>query len=229
MHYNAGSEPEAPEAPDSGAMRTSRPINPQFPLSTLNSQLSTLQDWRLIGEALGGYLLVELPEELALIDKHAAHERILFNRLKASAGQPMAQTLLAPLTVPLAPADASLLLENVKFLSDMGFALEEFGGGMLAVREAPADVEISGIPALLGEIAARMREGRRDPRPQLFDDILHLVACKAAVKLGRGGSPEEAEALVRQVMEEATLRHCPHGRPVCVILSRRDIERQFKR
>jgi DNA mismatch repair protein MutL len=185
--------------------------------------------FRFIGEVLGGYLLAETSDGLALIDKHAAHERILFNRLKTQAGSPMAQTLITPLTVPMPPVEASQLLEHAELLSGMGFTVESFGGDTLAVRAAPADVEISDIPVLLGEIAARLREGKRDPAPQLFDGLLHLVACKAAVKVGRNSRPEEAETLVRQVMDDPNLRHCPHGRPVCVVLSRGDIERQFKR
>jgi DNA mismatch repair protein MutL len=185
--------------------------------------------WRYIGEALGGYLLAELPDGLALIDKHAAHERIIFNRLKAEWQRPMAQLLLSPLTVLLPAVEAQSLLARADWLAGMGFALEEFGGGALAVREAPADVDAEDIPALLGELAARLREGRRDPAPRLTDDLLHLVACKAAVKLGRASHPAEAQALVQQVLSDPELRHCPHGRPVCVVIPRRELEKQFRR
>ena len=218
LAYDAGVRPAVPVEQPVAEARAKESEPPPFE-----------QDWRYIGEVLGGYLLAETGDGLAMIDKHAAHERILFNRLKASAAHPMAQALIAPLTVSLPPVEASLLLEHATLLSGMGFSVEGFGGETLVVRETPADVDTGDIPALLGEIAARLREGRRDPEPQIFDDVLHMVACKAAVKVGRNAHPEEGLNLVRMVLEDPSLRHCPHGRPVCVILSRGDIERQFKR
>ena len=183
---------------------------------------------RFIGEALGGYLIVETGEGLAIIDKHAAHERILYNKLKASAGNPSAQILLSPMTVTLSPADSSILLESADVLSDTGFSLEDFDGA-LVVREAPAEVDLGDIPALLGEMAAKLREGRRDPRPRLLDNVQYLVACKAAIKLGKQSPASESEALARRVLDDPNLRHCPHGRPICVVFSRAAIQRAFGR
>ncbi len=185
--------------------------------------------WRYIGEALGGYLLVEEEGSLVLIDKHAAHERIIFNRLSASLKSPMAQMLISPLVVTLPPVELAALLSHEELLTGLGFSAEDFGDGTLVVREAPADMDMDDLPALLGEIAARLREGRRDSAPQVRDDVLHLVACKAAIKLGRSSHRQEAEALVRLVMTDPEVRHCPHGRPVAVALSRAAIDRQFKR
>ncbi|MCL2747642.1 MAG: DNA mismatch repair endonuclease MutL [Oscillospiraceae bacterium] len=207
------------------------PYDDAPPYTGTSPNVAAPPPWRLVGEALGGYLIVETDEGLAIIDKHAAHERILFDRLKASPEKPMTQLLLSPLTVPLPSAEMSALLEHTDMLSATGFTAEEFGGGTLVVREVPSDVDLCDIPALLGEIAACLLEGRRDPTPRLFEDVLRRVACKAAVKLGRHarGSEAEAEALARQVMEDKDLRHCPHGRPVCVVLSRGMIEKQFRR
>ncbi len=213
LAYNAPVSPEAVPSPALQTMPT----------------LASVRGWRYIGEALGGFLLVELPDELVMIDKHAAHERILFNRLKASLHTPMAQVLMTPLVVSLPPADVVLLLEQVSLLAGMGFSVEEFGDGVIALREAPSDVDMEDLPVLLGEISTRLREGRRDPAPQMQDDLLHLVACKAAIKLGRMSQRQEAESLVALVMDDPEVRHCPHGRPVTLSLSRSNIERQFKR
>ena len=210
---------------------------PDYNIDPTGSQLSSHSSLptphssflKYIGEALGGYLLVEIDEGLALIDKHAAHERILFDRLKAQAEKPMAQILMAPLTLSFSTVESSVLLDNKDLLTDTGFSVEEFDGCTLIVREAPADVDMGDIPALLSEMAVCLIEGRRASRPQVFDDILHLVACKAAVKLGGRTAPTEAEALAQQVLRDPNLRHCPHGRPVCVILTQGMIEKQFKR
>jgi DNA mismatch repair protein MutL len=187
------------------------------------------QPWRYVGEVLSGYLVVEEADGIVLIDKHAAHERIRYNQLKENQSETMAQVLLTPLVVTLPPALSALLLTNTESLADMGFNLEEFGNNSIIVREAPTDVDIDGIQALLGEIAERLREGRKDASPQLFDDIMHMIACHSAIRLGHRSQPEEAEALASLVMGDASLRHCPHGRPISVSLSRKDITRQFKR
>ncbi|MDR0381041.1 MAG: DNA mismatch repair endonuclease MutL [Oscillospiraceae bacterium] len=185
--------------------------------------------WRFVGEVMDGVLIVEETDGILLIDKHAAHERIVFNRLKERRTAQMAQVLLTPLVLTPPPAAAAVLLEHAEMLSEMGFLLEDFGDGALLVREAPADVDAAALPALLDEVSERLREGRRDSAPRLFDDILHMVACRSAVKLGRRSHPGEAEALAAQVAEDPALRHCPHGRPVAVSISRADMMRQFKR
>jgi DNA mismatch repair protein MutL len=175
---------------------------------------------------MAGYLLVETPDALWIIDKHAAHERILFNRLKAGEHPFLSQQLMVPRTVVLTQPELDILLEERAFLEGIGFEADVSGPGVLAVRAAPGDVDESDIPALLSEVAALLLSGRR---PDLRDSALQTIACKAAVKLGRSSQREDMERLARMVMETPDLRHCPHGRPVAMRLTRSDLGRQFGR
>ncbi len=184
--------------------------------------------WRTIGSALGGYLLVEIGESLVLIDQHAAHERILFNRLSEERNAPMAQTLLAPVTVTPPTLDLAVLLEQAELLRGVGFELDAFGGQTLIVRAAPSGIAAEDIPALLSELAESLRMGVRQGI-NVREGLLDTIACKAAVKLHDRLNPAETEALVARVMTDNSLRHCPHGRPVSITLTRGQIEKQFKR
>ncbi|MDR0325862.1 MAG: DNA mismatch repair endonuclease MutL [Oscillospiraceae bacterium] len=182
--------------------------------------------WRLIGEVMSGYLLVETPEALWIIDKHAAHERVIFNRLKAGERPFLSQQLLVPRAVALSGPELDILTGERAFLEEAGFDIDVMGPGALAVRAAPGDVDESDIPALLSEIASLLLSGRR---PDLRDEAMQMVACKAAVKLGRSSQREDMERLAGLVMETPDLRHCPHGRPVAMRLTRSDLGRQFGR
>jgi DNA mismatch repair protein MutL len=182
--------------------------------------------WRLIGEAMAGYLLVETPDALWIIDKHAAHERLLFNQLKEGKRPFLSQRLMMPKTVTLSQPEIDALMEEQAFLEEAGFELDIIGPSALAVRAAPGDVDESSIPALLSEIAALLQKGRR---PDLKEEAMRSVACKAAVKLGRSSMREDMERLAGLVMETPDLRHCPHGRPVAMRLTRGDLGRQFGR
>ena len=184
------------------------------------------QTWRYIGQAMGGFLLVESPECLWIIDKHAAHERLLYNKLKEAPQEVMSQRLLTPQIVSLSAPECDALLSEREFLSNAGFELDSFGPGTLAVRSGPFDVDAGDIPALLSELAALLRDKRR---PDVRDEALHTIACKAAVKLGRSSSDEDMRQLARLVMETPDLRHCPHGRPVAIRLTRGQLSRQFGR
>jgi DNA mismatch repair protein MutL len=182
--------------------------------------------YRLIGEAMAGYLLVETPDALWIIDKHAAHERLLFNRLKEGERPFLSQRLLTPKAVTLSQSELDVLIEERVFLEEAGFEVDVIGPSALAVRAAPGDVDESDIPALLTEIAAHLQKGRL---PDLKEEAMRSVACKAAVKLGRSSLREDMERLAKLVMETPDLRHCPHGRPVAMRLTRSDLGKQFGR
>lgn len=182
--------------------------------------------WRLIGEAMTGYLLVETSEALWIIDKHAAHERLLYNKLKADERPFLSQQLLTPRTIVLSGPERDILLTEKALLEKTGFVYDEFDPQTLAVRAAPGDIDESEIPALLSEAASLLLSGRR---PDIRDEVLRTVACKAAVKLGRSSSRADMEYLAGIVMETPELRHCPHGRPVAVRLTRGELGRQFGR
>jgi DNA mismatch repair protein MutL len=175
---------------------------------------------------MAGYLLVETPEALWIIDKHAAHERLLFNRLKENERPFLAQRLLMPKTVVLSRPELDILIEEQPFLEEAGFEINLIGPSALAVRAAPGDVDECDIPALLSEIASLLQKGRQ---PDLKEEAMRSVACKAAVKLGRSSAREDMERLAGLVMETPDLRHCPHGRPVAIRLTRGDLGKQFGR
>jgi DNA mismatch repair protein MutL len=181
-------------------------------------------DVRVIGEALGTYILAETDEALLLIDKHACHERINFDRLLAGLGPQMSQTLLTPVTWSPGADVAELLERNARMLDTVGFSIERFGEDGVIVRAVPADSSGSEI-AMLEEIAETLRGGRlEDPR----ELICRTIACKAAIKAGRRSDPQELAVLAEKVAS-GEIRYCPHGRPVCVRLTKTELDRQFKR
>ena len=185
--------------------------------------------WRLVGELYNAYVIVEQGEEAYLIDKHAAHERILFEKLKANPESISSQALLSPMTLSFPPANAAALLEEQALLEELGFVLEEFGENTLLVRQIPMDLLPRQTSDALETLAADLLAGRRESPATLRDELLHTVACKAAIKAGWVNDPAELEALVRQVMTRPELKHCPHGRPICITLSKKQLEKQFKR
>ncbi len=185
--------------------------------------------WRLVGEVLDTYIIVEQAETVLLIDKHAAHERILFERLRANQEPVMPQLLLAPLLLTPEREEATVLLENASLLEELGFSLRDFGDGTLAVSQLPADLDPAEAEVTLNTMAAELLSGTRLDRNALRDKLLHTVACKAAVKGGRHSDEKEREALVKEVLSRPELKYCPHGRPICITMSRSQLERQFKR
>ncbi len=161
-----------------------------------------------------------------LIDKHAAHERINFDRLKAAQTPPMRQTLLQPTAAELSREDGALLLENLPLLDQLGFACEDFGGGAVLVREVPADIGAEDVSATLEELAENLRTGRSPEERR--ENLLHTMACKAAMKGGWTSDPAELRVLVEKV-QRGEVRYCPHGRPVAVKLTKYELEKMFKR
>lgn len=185
--------------------------------------------WRIAGELYRTYIIVEQGEEGYLIDKHAAHERILFDRLKAHQEAISAQSLLTPIPVRLSPECAGILLENRENLTKSGFDIDEFGDNTLLLRQIPMDLSPEDAAETIESIASDLLGGRAaDPQTQR-DEILHTVACKAAIKAGWVTSDAELKALVTEVMSREDLKYCPHGRPICISLSKKSIEKQFKR
>ncbi len=187
------------------------------------------QDYKIIGEALSTYILVEQNGSLLFIDKHAAHERILFEKFRSKQEPIMPQLLLEPLLCRLGPEEAALLLENEGFLSEYGFNLSDFGDGVLSLSQIPADLDPEEAEATLSQLASDLQKGKRTEKAALRDTLLHTLACKAAIKGGRHSDPRELEALVSQVLSREDIKYCPHGRPICAVLSKSQLERQFKR
>jgi len=187
-----------------------------------------LLQFKFIGEALKTYIMVEQGESLILIDKHAAHERMIFDRLKEQKRSIMAQTLLSPVSVTLSGEDAEILEARGELLYELGFEIEPFGDNSFVIRAVPADMESSDAAAAIEEICEKLRTGKTVSAEDARDHVLHTVACKAAIKAGWDSQRAELETLVRQVLS-GKLKYCPHGRPVSVTLSRKELDKMFKR
>ncbi len=185
--------------------------------------------WRMVGELYRSYILVEQGDEAYLIDKHAAHERILFDKLKANQEAISSQTLLSPIPCRLGAESAAILLENRDLLQQLGFEIDQFGDNTVLLRQVPMDLAADDGADALEELAADLLTGRREKAENVRDEMLHTVACKAAIKAGWQTDEKELLILVKQVMDREDLKHCPHGRPVCITLSKKQLEKQFKR
>ncbi|MGM9605872.1 MAG: DNA mismatch repair endonuclease MutL [Oscillospiraceae bacterium] len=187
------------------------------------------EPWRLAGEVLNTYIIVEQGEKILFIDKHAAHERMWFDQLKSRDWRPMSQILLAPIVFTPTPEEGAVLLENLPLLAEFGFEVEDFGGGALIVRQVPHDIDAEQTEEALVELAGRLLTtgGRADPAAAR-DALLHTMACKAAIKGGQKNGPAELERVARAVMS-GQVRYCPHGRPVAIELTKAMLEKQFKR
>ena len=226
--------PEAPAIsppPAAESLSPARPFVPAIPSAELPGQKSLEPPgeapWRVAGEVLRTYIVCESEAgEVWLVDKHAAHERINFDRLKAALEPPMRQTLLTPAAVDLGKEDGALLLEHLPLLEEFGFSCEDFGGGAVLVREVPADLDPEDVAATLEEIAGKLRAGRS--LAERRENLLHTMACKAAIKGGWKSGPEELRALVDKV-QSGEVRYCPHGRPVAVRLTKYQLEKMFGR
>ena len=185
--------------------------------------------WRMVGELYNTYIIVEQGEDAFLIDKHAAHERILFEKLKANQESISSQMLLTPVPVRLRSDAAAELLNNTELLCELGFEVEEFGDSTVLLRQIPMDLSPDGAAEAAESLAADLLKGRRERKDAIRDELLHTVACKAAIKAGWISDEKELLALVKQVMAREDLKYCPHGRPICVTLSKKQLEKQFKR
>ena len=217
--------PPLPEKPVIAPAVQEQPPEPEQTVLPMPQEIP----WRMVGELYNSYILVEQGEEAFLIDKHAAHERILFEKLKANQESISAQTLLTPIPCRLSPEGCAELLANRDLLDELGFEIEEFGDNTLLLRQIPMDLSPEQAAETVEALAADLLSGRRERKDSVRDEILHTVACKAAIKAGWTNDPKELEVLVRQVMASDDLKYCPHGRPICISLSKKQLEKQFRR
>lgn len=208
----------APAAPEPAA---AEPEQTELPLPTA--------PYRIVGEVLRTYIVVEQDGAVLFIDKHAAHERILFEKLRATRAAVMSQVLLEPIAAELDREEAAVILDNAALLSDYGYEVEEFGAGCVLIRQIPSDVDAGDAVSALSGFAAALMESRALPAEEQRDRLLHTIACKSAIKANWLTQPEELRALVDEVLTRDDIKYCPHGRPVCITLTRGQLERQFGR
>ncbi len=235
----AAEKPElAPQEPEREAAAAERAVPDEHEPESIEEaptvageEETTEPEYRLIGEVFATYLLAEHGNELLLIDKHAAHERILFNRLKRQhrSGRVERQMLLVPLTVELAREQYDAAMQNPDCFERAGFAVEDFGEGCLRVREVPSVLEDVPAEDLLCELCERLLQRGGMDEEAIYDELYHSVACKAAIKGNIPSMEQEQQELLRLLKEDPTVRNCPHGRPVAVVITRRELERMFGR
>ena len=185
--------------------------------------------WRIAGEVLRTYIICESEDgSVWLIDKHAAHERVNFDRMKANQEPLMCQALLAPLVAEFAAEEYSALAANLELLREFGFECEEFGGGSLILRAIPADIDSGDAIPALEELADKLVTAHTVDPAAARDALLHTMACKAAIKGGWKSDLSELRVLVDKV-QSGEVQFCPHGRPVKAKLTKYELEKMFKR
>lgn len=201
------------------------------PAAAVVDEKDDVHAFKVVGEAFNTYIIVEIKNDLYYIDKHAAHERMNFERLKKEAAQTgiASQALLVPTAVSMTPEEYEAVISNLSLLSKCGFAAEDFGSNTVIVREIPALLEGCDVKDLILEIAQKLLEHKTDIEPEKMDWIFHSSSCRAAVKGGDKTTPQERELFVEKLLSMPEIRYCPHGRPVMVKISRYELEKQFGR
>lgn len=187
-----------------------------------------IPNFRVVGEAFKTYIFLEIENDLYIIDKHAAHERMNFERLK-SESEISSQVLLAPVAVHLSKEEYTVVCDNISLYEKCGFAIEDFGNSTVLVRECPSILNGEDVEDLIVETAGKLLEGKTDIIPDQMDWIFHSTSCRSAVKAGDYTSPYERDLFVKKLLSMPNIRYCPHGRPVMIKMSKYDIEKQFGR
>ena len=182
-----------------------------------------------VGEVFKTYILAERGDELCLIDKHAAHERQLYEKLAANYGNVPSQMLLEPAAIDLVAEEKQALLDNIPLLENAGLEIADFGGNTVVLRAVPADVEPQNAESLLIEIANKLLKGGHDALNEHTEWVLHSISCRAAIKAGDKSSPQELMALAEKILSGEVPPFCPHGRPCVLKLTRKELEKQFGR
>ena len=224
----AAPQPLGPIAPAAPVVQTALEPEAETPSPLARAVPPETPPARLIGEAMHTYILVEKGDTLILIDKHAAHERINFDRLRQNPADIPSQTLLEPLPFTPDASDAEVLQQHGDTLAELGFTLEPFGRSDYILRGVPAQIDAGDALPALEEICAQLRHGAHTDAQAVRDEVLKTVACKAAIKAGWQTEPEELLRLADAVCA-GEVKYCPHGRPVAVTLARRDLDKLFKR
>lgn len=197
--------------------------------STAETQNKINFDFKYLGEAFKTYIFAEYNGKLVIIDKHAAHERMIYNNLKKEMGSEGSQMLLKPVTVILQKDEYCAVVENLETLSNAGFEVDDFGDGSVVVRACPVDLEKEEINALFTEVAAYLAENKKSIIPDKLDWIYHSVSCRAAIKAGNISTDYELIEFTKQLLADESIKYCPHGRPVLVELTKYEIDKQFGR
>lgn len=212
-------EPDAPEAAEQETV-LAEPEQMNF-----DPTADQPEPLRYVGEVFRTYILAERGDELCLIDKHAAHERQLYEKLAANYGNVPSQMLLEPAAIDLAAEEKQALLDNIPLLENAGLEIADFGGNTVVLRAVPADVEPQNAESLLVEIANKLLKGGHDALNEHTEWVLHSISCRAAIKAGDKSSPQELLALAEKILSGEVPPFCPHGRPCVLKLTRKELEK----
>lgn len=215
--------PETPEMPKSSEVVLTKEHSKHQP------EKEARPVYRIIGELFKTYILAEVEDQLVMVDKHAAHERILYEKLKQEAGNLDRQVLLAPVSVTCSVEEHECILANAETFERLGFLAEDFGGSSVLIREIPMVLDREAVEDVFGDILNNLMKNKRDVSPQVLEELYHSMACKAAIKANDVNSPAELERLFERVYFDEAIRYCPHGRPVAITMTKERFERQFGR
>ena len=216
----ASVQAEKPEVKDEPEAKTVQPKT---------TDALPVEDFTLVGEAFKTYIIVECGGKLMIIDKHAAHERIIYEQLKKDNSERTAQLLLAPVTVTLTKEEYSAILSNRDLLGKAGFEVEDFGQGMVIVSECPMELDADDVKDVISELAGRFADKKQEVDFEKLDHIYHSVACRSAIKAGDFTSRYEMEQFAKRLLAMPEIRYCPHGRPVLIEMTQRELEKNFGR
>lgn len=185
--------------------------------------------FKYLGEAFKTYIFAEYNGKLAVIDKHAAHERMLYNKLKKNNGSNGSQLMLKPCTVVLSKEEYVAVTENLEMIRSAGFEIDDFGDGAVIVRACPLNLENEDVTQLITEIAGYLTQNKRDILPEQLDWVYHSIACRAAIKAGNKQTDYELIEFTKRLLSDESVRYCPHGRPVLIELTKYELDKQFGR
>ncbi len=198
---------------------------------TVRKQYLPNRDFTLVGQVFNTYIIAQTGDDMLLIDQHAAHERIWFEKLMAEcqSGIISPQALLIPVVISLDGHDFNTVCDNMEFFGEIGFEIDVFGDSDIIVRKVPMEAEDDVLRETVAEIIDILSKNSAKPKHELYEKTLHTVACKRAIKGGRHLTAEDMEHLVSEVMTLESINTCPHGRPICIRMSKTTLEKQFKR
>ena len=214
-------------------LRSSEPENLK-PVSEEKTVISpqhkdlSVHSFRIVGEAFKTYIFVECEGELLIVDKHAAHERMIYEKLKREA-EHFSQVLLKPVTITLSKEEYSVIMENLEEFSKAGFSVEDFGFGTVIVRETPMELDSESITEIVCELAAALASNKIDVRSSKTDWLYHSVACRSAIKAGDATADYEMKKFIGELLKNPDIKYCPHGRPVMIKMTRNELEKSFGR
>ena len=224
-----GKIPSAKPAPGPAPQKEQAAAQPVEPEQTVLPGTEEPRRLKYVGEVFRTYIIAQQGEELCFIDKHAAHERQLYEKLSADYGSVDSQMLLTPQVVDLSAEEKQAVLENLPLLENAGIEVSDFGGCSLLLRAVPVDVEPAHAEDLLVELADKLARGSRDALSERTEWVLHSIACRAAIKAGDHTSAQELMALAEKILSGKVPPFCPHGRPCVLKLTRKELEKQFGR